>query len=66
MDKNTSDLDGEGYDEEWLTCEVTDVALESASSTYMAGAPTLMHSSYCFTCHYKSLVAPFPSSMSAL
>ena len=50
MNKNIKDLDPERSDEECLTYDVTDDALETAACTCMAGPPTMMHSSYCFTC----------------
>jgi len=37
-------------DEEILTSQVSDEALEAAGATLAAGVPTLMQVSYCFTC----------------
>ncbi len=47
---NTSDLDYQLTEEETLTCEVSDDALEAASGTRGQGAPTLFHNTYCFGC----------------
>jgi len=33
-----------------LTDDVSDEALEAAGATLLAGMPTLMNASYCFTC----------------
>ncbi len=45
----TSDLDYQ-TEEETLTCEVSDDALEAASGTPGGGVPTLFHNTYCFGC----------------
>ena len=37
-------------DEELLTHQVSDEALEAAGASMPDGAVTLMHASYCFTC----------------
>jgi hypothetical protein len=55
VDNNVNDpdferADFERADEECLTCDVPDDALEAASAACMSGVPTVMHSSYCFTC----------------
>ncbi len=47
---NTSDLDYQKTEEETLTCEVSDDALEAASGTPRGGVPTLFHNTYCFGC----------------
>ena len=48
--EKTSDLDYQQTEEETLTYEVSDDALEAASGTPDRGAPTLFHSTYCFGC----------------
>jgi hypothetical protein len=40
----------EQTDEEILTNQVSDDALEAAGAAMAAGVPTLMQASYCFTC----------------
>jgi hypothetical protein len=47
---NASDLDYQQTEEETLTCEVSDDALEAASGTPGRGVPTLFHNTYCFGC----------------
>ncbi len=46
----TSDLDYQQTEQESLTCEVSDDALEAASGMSGRGVPTLFHSTYCFGC----------------
>jgi len=43
---NTSDLDYQKTEEETLTCEVSDDALEAASGTPGRAVPTLFHNTY--------------------
>jgi len=51
MDRdNTSDLDYQQTEEETLTCENSDDALEAASGTASQGIPTLFQNTYCFGC----------------
>jgi len=48
---NDAEISLDQTDEEALTEEVSDGALElAASGASMGGVPTLMHVSYCFTC----------------
>ena len=48
--RGDSDLDYQKTEEETLTCEVSDDALEAASGTPCRGVPTLFHNTYCFGC----------------
>ena len=41
-------------DEDILTCEVSDDALEAAGTAMAGGAVTLIQGSYCFTCAQKA------------
>ena len=45
-------------DEEALTSDVSDEALEAAGATLAGGAPTLMQASYCFTCVQEAPSSP--------
>jgi hypothetical protein len=42
-------IDIDRADEDTVTCEITDEALEAASGARMGGQPTLLHT-YCFGC----------------
>ena len=46
-------------DEDAFTDDVSDAALEAAS-TALGGMPTLMHASYCFTCGSETGTARVP------
>ncbi len=50
MNHNANDLDRQQTEEEALTWEVADDALEAASGTPARGTPTLFHNTYCFGC----------------
>jgi hypothetical protein len=45
-------------DEDILTCEVSDEALEAAGAAMADGAVTLIQGSYCFTCAQKAPSSP--------
>ncbi|MGH7247776.1 MAG: hypothetical protein ACREH9_06695 [Pseudomonadota bacterium] len=44
------DTDCDKTDEETLGFEISDEALEAASDASVRALPTLLHSSYCFSC----------------
>ena len=48
-------------DEEFLTYDVSDEALEAAGAATAGGAVTLMVGSYCFTCVQEELSPPLPA-----
>ena len=48
-------------DEEILTYEVSDEALEAAGAAMAGGALTLMQGSYCFTCVQEAPCSPLPA-----
>ena len=56
--------DADGTDEDVLTYEVSDEALEAASGT-QAGGVTLMVGSYCFTCVLQGETDRAPLTQSA-
>jgi hypothetical protein len=48
-------------DEEILTSQISDEALEAAGAATAGGAVTLMVGSYCFTCVQEALSPPLPA-----
>jgi hypothetical protein len=48
----------EQTDEDILTSEVSDDALEAAGAAMAGGAVTLIQGSYCFTCAQETLYSP--------
>jgi hypothetical protein len=51
----------EQTDEEILTNQVSDEALEAAGTAMPGGAVTLIQGSYCFTCAQKVPSPPLPA-----
>ena len=55
-------MNSQQTDEDILTNQVSDEALEAAGAAIAGQAVTLIQGSYCFTCAHEALSPPLPSA----